>query len=95
MSETKQHESTTHPASHEAKPHEAKTVKHAGPKTPAAESGHPEVHQLLAQRQTAVMNREALQPTDPEAVKALHDAMKAADEEIAAVDAQLAELGYC
>jgi hypothetical protein len=52
----------------------------------AGASGDPAVHQLLAERQTAVMNREALDVPDAD--------VKAADDAIAAVDKQLAELGF-
>lgn len=76
-----------------AKPDEPKPAK-AGPLGRASESGDPAVQQLVAERQTAQMNREALQPTDEAAIKALNDDIKAADERINELNKQLADLGY-
>ncbi len=53
------------------------------------ESSDPAVHKLLADRATYESNRETLVPTEGDA-----DAVKAIDEQIAAVDKQLGELGY-
>lgn len=71
---------------------EPKPVK--GSLARASESTDPAVHKLLADRQTAQMNREALQATDEAAVKQLDEDIKAADEKIAEYDKALAELGY-
>jgi hypothetical protein len=60
----------------------------------ASESGDPAVQYLLAERQAAQMNREALQATDEAAVKALDEDIKAADARIDDVNKRLAELGY-
>lgn len=53
---------------------------------PASESGDPDIQRLLAERQTAQMNRDALTADE--------DAVEAADEALALVDRQLAERGY-
>jgi len=82
------------PADVKADKAEAKSVKHAD-LSAAGSSGDPYVQQLLAERQTAQLNRESLQSTDEAAIKALHDDVKAADERIAELDKQLADLGYC
>jgi hypothetical protein len=79
-----------------AKPAEAKAEKQAG-KIPdvkpapegVGESSDPAVHKLLADRQTYETNRETLVPSEGDA-----DAVKAIDEQIAAIDEQLGELGY-
>jgi hypothetical protein len=63
----------------------------AAPATVSAnpgESGDPAVHKLLADRQAAQQNRDALTP-EPD-----KDAVKRADEALAAIDKQLAEYGY-
>jgi hypothetical protein len=53
---------------------------------PAGESGDPEVQRLLAERQTAVMNRAAL---DVEAAD-----IEAADAAVRVADERLADLGF-
>jgi hypothetical protein len=80
-----------------AKPYESKAseskpeAKKSGPK-PApqgvGESSDPAVHKLLADRQSLESNRALVEP-EPNP-----DAVKAVDEQIAAVDEQLGELGY-
>jgi hypothetical protein len=70
------------------------TAKPAAPLARASESGDPAVQKLLADRQAAQMNREALQATDDEAVAKLNADIKAADEQVDAVNKQLADLGY-
>jgi len=64
--------------------HETKT----GTLAPASESGDPDVHKLLADRQAHVSN--AGLEVDP----AVEAARKAAKEAIDAIDERLAELGY-
>jgi len=76
-----------------AKDDDAKPAK-AGPLASAAASGDPAVQQLLAERQSAQMNREALQSTDEAAIKALDDQIKVADDRIAELNKALADLGY-
>jgi hypothetical protein len=76
-----------------AKADEPKPAK-AGPLGRASESGDPAVQHLLAERQTAQMNREALQATDEDAVKKLNEDIKAADARIDELNKQLADLGY-
>lgn len=55
----------------------------------AGESSNPDVHRLLAERQALETNRAGLVPSD-----AAKEQVKDIDKEIAAVDKQLAELGY-
>lgn len=55
---------------------------------PAAESGDPDVHRLLAERQAAQSNLDDLTPSEDDKAKA-----KAAREQMADVDKRLAELG--
>lgn len=76
----------------DVKSDEPKPVK--GSLARASESTDPAVHKLLADRQTAQMNREALQATDEAAVKQLDEDIKKADEKIAEYDKALAKLGY-
>lgn len=56
---------------------------------PAAESGDPDVHRLLAERQTAQTNLAAATPDDAAKARA-----ETARRQIDAIDAQLADLGY-
>jgi len=66
-------------------------AKHAsapkGKLAAAGESGDPEVHKLLAEREIHTSN---LEPDDP----GLKDRRKAVQEQIDAIDERLAELGY-
>jgi hypothetical protein len=54
----------------------------------ASESSDPAVHQLIAERRTLEMNLETARATDAATIKD-------AEERIAAVDRQLADLGFC
>lgn len=56
----------------------------------ASESGDPQVHQLLAERQTAQMNL----ATHKAAAEQSKAALEGLEEDVAAADAALAELGY-
>ena len=66
-----------------AKTEEPKTSKRLDFDALAA-SSNPDVHRLLAEREIAVRNREALEAPTPD--------IKAADDAIAAIDKQLSEL---
>lgn len=67
-----------------AKPQTRQAASGAG--TTAGESSDPEVHRLLAELQTAQMNRDALTADE--------DAIKAADEAVKAAKKPLEDLGY-
>jgi hypothetical protein len=67
-----------------AKPQTRQVPASAG--TTAGESSDPEVHRLLAELQTAQMNRNALTADE--------DAIRAADEAVAAAKKPLEDLGY-
>jgi hypothetical protein len=65
------------------KPEESKPARRVDFDALAA-SSNPDVHRLLAEREIAVRNREALDVAEAD--------VKAADEAIAAIDKQLSEL---
>jgi hypothetical protein len=91
MSEEKSPAAKPYESKSEAKASEAKAEARSGPKPPpdgVGESSDPAVHKLLADRQSLESNRALLDP-EPNP-----DAVKAVDEQIAAVDEQLGELGY-
>jgi len=69
------------PAAHEAKPEPAKAGKARG-----GESGNPAVQKLMAEVQTAQMNRDALTPNE--------DAVKAADAALKQAKKNLSDAGY-
>lgn len=72
----------------EQKPKQAEPSAPASPAlTPAAESGDPDVHRLLAERQAHLQN---IQPEDPDLAARREVAKKAIED----IDKHLAELGY-
>jgi hypothetical protein len=68
---------------------ESKAATKPASLAPAGESGDPEVHRLLAERQTAAANLAAATPDEAAAAKASQ-----AREQITAIDKQLADLGF-
>ena len=75
----------TEPTHAAAAPKPAPVAK--GKLAAAGESGDPEVHKLLAEREIHTSN---LEPDDP----GLKERRKAVQEQIDAIDDRLAELGY-